>query len=129
MSTNSFRWAGRTRSQQRRQDWIPPDVQQPLEKEDIIARYSDASHLLGSATESDLMMTQTSGSVTAMAGESNSATSASELPTMEMEIDRYFVARDDWIAPASNYLSLRRGDMIKITHMTEDGKSFGVGSL
>lgn len=47
----SIRWASRTGSQrQRRFDWKPPTLLTPVEREDVIARYSDVSHLLGSAT-------------------------------------------------------------------------------
>ena len=56
-STNSVRWAGRTKSQQQRSvEWRPPAAfGPPAEKEDIIANYSAATHLLGSATATDLM--------------------------------------------------------------------------
>lgn len=47
----SIRWASRSGSQrQRRFDWKPPNLPTPIEADDIITRYSDASHLLGSAT-------------------------------------------------------------------------------
>jgi hypothetical protein len=51
-TVGSIRWASRSRSQrQRRLDWTPPDLPPPpKDKEDIIARYSDSRHLLGSAT-------------------------------------------------------------------------------
>lgn len=49
--TSSVRWASRTGSQrQRRFDWKPPNLPPPAEKGDVISRYSDASHLLGSTT-------------------------------------------------------------------------------
>lgn len=47
----SIRWASRSGSQrQRRFDWKPPNLPTPMEADDVIARYSDVSHLLGSAT-------------------------------------------------------------------------------
>lgn len=47
----SIRWASRSGSQrQRRFDWKPPNLPTPVEADDVIARYSDVSHLLGSAT-------------------------------------------------------------------------------
>lgn len=47
----SVRWASRSGSQRlRRFDWKPPSLPNPVEKDDVIARYSDVSHLLGSAT-------------------------------------------------------------------------------
>lgn len=50
-SVGSIRWASRSGSQrQRRLDWTPPDIPPPMDKEDVIARYSDSRHLLGSAT-------------------------------------------------------------------------------
>lgn len=51
-TTSSIRWASRSGSQrlQRRIDWKPPNLPPPLEKGDIISRYSEPSHLLGSAT-------------------------------------------------------------------------------
>ena len=50
-TVGSIRWASRSGSQrQRRLDWTPPDLPPPKDKEDIIARYSDSRHLLGSAT-------------------------------------------------------------------------------
>jgi hypothetical protein len=50
-AVGSIRWASRSGSQrQRRLDWTPPDLPSPKDKEDIIARYSDSRHLLGSAT-------------------------------------------------------------------------------
>jgi hypothetical protein len=49
--TSSIRWASRSGSQrQRRFDWKPPNIPIPAEKEDVIARYSDVNHMLGSAT-------------------------------------------------------------------------------
>jgi hypothetical protein len=49
--TSSIRWASRSGSQrQRRFDWKPPNLPIPAEKEDVIARYSDVNHMLGSAT-------------------------------------------------------------------------------
>jgi len=50
-AVDSIRWASRTRSLRlRRVDWTPPELPSLREKQDIIARYSDAGHLLGSAT-------------------------------------------------------------------------------
>jgi hypothetical protein len=50
-TVGSIRWASRSGSQrQRRLDWTPPDLPPPRDKEDVIARYSDSRHLLGSAT-------------------------------------------------------------------------------
>jgi hypothetical protein len=50
-TVGSIRWASRSGSQrQRRLDWTPPNLPPPRDQEDIIARYSDSSHLLGSAT-------------------------------------------------------------------------------
>lgn len=49
-SVGSIRWASRTGKRQRRFDWTPPTLPSPKEKEDIITRYSDARHLLGSVT-------------------------------------------------------------------------------
>ena len=47
----SVRWASRSGSQRlRRLDWKPPDLFIPVEQDDVIARYSDVSHLLGNAT-------------------------------------------------------------------------------
>lgn len=47
----SIRWASRSGSQrQRRFDWKPPNLPTPIEKDDVLSRYSDVSHLLGSAT-------------------------------------------------------------------------------
>jgi hypothetical protein len=47
----SVRWASRSGSQRlRRFDWKPPNLPAPVEKDDVIARYSDVSHLLGNAT-------------------------------------------------------------------------------
>jgi hypothetical protein len=49
--TSSIRWASRSGSQrQRRFDWKPPNLPVPAENEDVIARYSDVNHMLGSAT-------------------------------------------------------------------------------
>jgi hypothetical protein len=50
-SVGSIRWASRSGSQrQRRLDWTPPELPPTSHKEDIIARYSDSRHILGSAT-------------------------------------------------------------------------------
>jgi hypothetical protein len=50
-NVGSIRWASRSGSQrQRRLDWTPPYLPPPLMKEDIMARYSNADYLLGSAT-------------------------------------------------------------------------------
>lgn len=47
----SVRWASRSGSQRlRRFDWKPPNLLIPVEQDDVIARYSDISHLLGNAT-------------------------------------------------------------------------------
>lgn len=52
----SIRWASRSGSQrQRRFDWKPPNLPTPIEADDVITRYSDASHLLGSATSLALL--------------------------------------------------------------------------
>lgn len=125
--TNSFRWAGRSGSQQdqRRRDWKAP-VMPLIEKQDIIEQYSEPSHLLGSATEADLMDTNPKavesqghleleidgfGRKLARYGSADGARSSSslprselfdtqvgervELPTTEIQDDRYYIARDD----------------------------------
>lgn len=47
----SVRWASRSGSQRLRQfDWRPPNLPTPTEKDDVVARYPDVSHTVGSAT-------------------------------------------------------------------------------
>ena len=127
-----------------------------MEKQDIIERYSEPSHLLGSATEADLMDTNLKaaeaqghlelevdgfGRKLARYGSAEGARSSSslprselfdtqvgeriELPTTEVQDDRYYIARDDWTPEQPNssiYLSLRRADLVKIKRTTADGK-------
>lgn len=44
-----------------------------------------------------------------------------ELPSVETQADRYFIAHDDWQALQSNHLNLRRGDLVKVLNMAAKG--------
>lgn len=106
-----------------------------MEKEDIIAQFSDVNHLLGNATMADMMDRKPTEGLAVLAQadsamhNSVSASAAVELPTIEVTADRSFVAWENWSAPPgwstpdSNYLNLRRGDLITVTQKSQDGKS------
>ena len=106
-----------------------------LDAGEVIARYSDASRLLGNATRNDLVATQPTHVEATVSPERNEAIERQELsdvflvelPTIEIQSDRYYIARDDWVAEAhlgaGRCLRLRRGDMVKITYKAQDGKS------
>lgn len=53
LATSSIRWASKSNSQQQRRiDWKPPQfIPQPSMQEDAIARYADATHVLGNASQ------------------------------------------------------------------------------
>lgn len=51
VAASTFRWKGRTRSQQqRRKNWVAPDLTKFPERSATISRYSKADHVLGDLT-------------------------------------------------------------------------------
>lgn len=102
----------------------------PLEAGEMIARYSDASHLLGSAKQEDLTSVMTppqdlpgvAASFSSFSADEGGTGSRVELPTAETTLDRYFVATCEWRANSGTEFHLQKGDVVKITHMVAGGK-------
>ncbi|EMC99209.1 hypothetical protein BAUCODRAFT_146182 [Baudoinia panamericana UAMH 10762] len=153
--TSSFRWVARSDSQhQRRFDWKPQTLAAPINAEDLIERYADATHLLGNAMQSDLMdgkggkgceypgallspyafAAHSVGShvqpVVAELAATPVVQQYHELPTFSERVtDRslYFEAKDDWVAFGKEYLDLMKGDLVKVSEKLETGKYFNDG--
>jgi hypothetical protein len=106
---NSVRWAGDSPTHvQRGFDWKPPQFSQsPTEviQHEKIPSSSGLSSVVSNVVELPTPAER----------------DPIELPTIEIISDRYYRSTKDWTAPQSNYLSLRKGDLVRISRMPQEG--------
>jgi hypothetical protein len=127
-STSSFRWAGRSSSQQlRRFDWKPPIALPTTDNLDILERYSSSNNMLeapaGPVSEMAGDNPTTIIAPTSSLHELRVGVSPVELPTTEITADRYFVAWADCEGQYGTSLKVTKGDIVKALRITPDGTS------
>ena len=91
----------------------------------MLDRYSDSSHLLGSATgEAEMIAEKRQELPVAQQSPTNDVgvPVPVELPTIETRNDRYFLVSSHWQSPYNPSITTSRGDLVKIIWMTNDGK-------
>ncbi|KAM0713999.1 hypothetical protein Q7P37_010963 [Cladosporium fusiforme] len=138
-ATSSIRWASRSGSQrQRRFDWKPPNLSTPIEKDDIIARYSDPTHVLGSTTTlvpiADVPQAEQRHELpaTEVRYELPANETIQELPGNDVQVNpSIWMADEDWVDTAprtagSIYMSLTCGDVLEVLEMPTDNTNGGV---